>query len=406
MASPVADSYNCAVGESIAGGRFAYWIDKRVVFQGDSLTSADGGGSAWGLAIARSPVSPCFNSAEWGSTIDVCVTRYTSEVEALAPDLVLTRIGTNNCSSGLQVDDPTFIALYQDVIDWHVSTNTKGILHAVPPETGTPGPALRSVNDWIAGQCSAHPTLLRFADDSLEMADGSYNLDTSYAPDGTHMNGKGKRAQGESMAVLFRSFFGQANVLILDPTDTYDQNPASTQYVTNPMLSGSGGTAVLGASGTVPASWYASGNAVCSIVDAEIDDANQNHWWRIDLHDMADGGHVWIIGDMEHPATTMDRVELCYELRFVDFNTTHFDDIQSSIDKSFSQPYNVSYLDMTGMTETLNESIIVRRGLRADTVVSHGANTLRAFISINVATAFTASQGYIDIRCVSAVEKN
>lgn len=383
------------------------FFDKPIVLAGDSLTqTAGGGGGMWGRSLARSPVSVTYNAAAWGSTIQGRWAAWATDVAAKNPALVMVRLGTNNLGPGTPVDDTAFRDNYQPIIDWFVSNGVPGIIHAVPPESGTSGAIIASQNAWLAAQCAAHPGILYFADDSQGMADGSYDLLAGYTVDGTHMNGLGKRVQGVAMAPLLESIFGTANILILDATDTYEQNATSKQYVRNPLLSGSGGSFLYGATGVMPDHWIGSGGAVFSAVAANGGDTNVNPWLRINPTSGSSESMIYAFGDMSHPEITTDRVEAMLEMRFVGFDTTNFSYVSVQIDHSWSAPFDAGRLDMVGMTETLNETLVVRYGLQQITPVEILANSLRVMVEIGSEDVYSTSQGYIDIRCVSAIGRS
>lgn len=417
MAYPVADSYNCASGGVIAAGR-TLWRDKSIVVAGDSLTdwnnSYQGGGYQWGLALARSPVLVSFNAGVAGNQISNLTARWVADVADKNPACVMTRIGTNNLSSGSTTDTTAFSAAYQPIIDWHVENGVKGIIHAVPPEVNTPGSAIAACNAWLAAQCAAHPTLLYFANDSIALGDGGYTANSAYMPDGVHMNGLGRRAQGEGMKLLLQSVFGTAECRLLDPTDNTLTDAASNQHVKNPHMSGTSGTVGSGITGTVPTYWNVSrsgaATAIASIVAADVSDPVQVPWLRVAPQVGASGEAITIASVLQHPAygttpESLTRLDLTADVRFNSLDASKFSMLRSFVQDGAYIPSGSHFLHM-GYAQTFSESVLVRHGLSRDNVfwadVGHAANTLKVVFELPVSAAgFTTSPGSIDIRCVS-----
>lgn len=415
MATPVGDSYTCDSGGAIAAGRYRF-AGKRIVVAGDSLTDHfyGGGGFLWGLALARSPVLVSWNAGVAGDQISSLTGRWSSDVVAKTPSAVLTRIGTNNVEGGSTTDTTAFASAYQPIIDWHVSSGVPGIIHAIPPEVGTPGTAITARNDWLAAQCSAHPDLLRFANDSLALGDAGYNGNSTYMPDGTHMNGYGRRKQGEAMAATLLALFGSAESRLLDATDNTLANPTSNQHVKNPHMAGTSGTFGAGITGTLPTYWTASrsgsATASVSVIAADGGDPLQVPWLRITPQTGASGERIAVASVLEHPAygttlASLTRLDLTAEVRFNNLDASKFSLLSSGVSDGAYVPSDWHLLHM-GYPETLNETVIVRHGLSRDNVfwsdVAHGANSLTVQFLLDVSSAgFSSSPGSIDIRCVS-----
>lgn len=407
--------YACETGGQIHAGRHRF-AGKNIVVAGESLTamSYGGGGFLWGLALARSPVLVSWNAGVPGNTIGALTARWTTDVNNQNPSAVMTRIGTNDVSAGSTTNTTTFASDYQPIIDWHLTNNIPGLIHAIPPEVGTPGTAIVARNNWLSAQCAAHPSLLKFVNDSLALGDGSYTANATYMPDGTHMNGYGRRKQAEAMASTLAALFGNAESRLLDPTDNTLTNPASNQHVKNPHMSGTGGTVGSGFTGTMPTYWTASrsgaATATVAIVAADAGDPVQVPWLRLTPQTGASGERFTIASQLEHPAygttlASLTRLDLTAEVRFNNLDASKFDKLYSGVVDSPYVPSDWHLLDFN-YPQTLNETVIVRHGLSRDNVfwadVAHAANSLYVNFLLDVsAVGFSSSPGSIDIRCVS-----
>lgn len=417
MISPVGDSYACASNEHIRAGR-SDWLNAYIITSGDSLVDEtwDDSGLHWARALARSPVIVDRNAGKAGDTIEGLTARWAADVAAYSPKLVETRIGTNNVDGGATADIGTFPTKYQPIIDWHVTNNVRGILHAIPPEVGTPGDAIMARNGWIAAQCAAHPGLLYFADDSWGLAsDAGYTADATKFLDGTHMNGWGNWLQANAMKPLIKAIFGSNEIRLLDPTDTTIINSGSNQHVNNPHNYGTGGTVGAGISGTLPDSWSVERTgtltADVSIVSADVSDPVQVPWIRMTPTSGAVNASLILAAGMTHPAyagteAALTRLDGVAEIRFVGFDPAKFTSLRTFTQTSFSWSGGWHTLIMA-FPVVLNEVIVIRHGWRRngtgwwnqpEPVTS---NTLKLHFLLNVGTAFSSSQGSIDIRCAS-----
>lgn len=405
--------YSCESGGAIAAGHLL-WRDQPIVTAGDSLTEY-GSGCLWGLALARSPVRICYNAGVAGNMIDDLWARWATDVAARNPKAVLTRVGTNNVDGASTLDTTAFAASYQPIIDWHVTTNTHGGIHAIPPEVGTPGAAILARNDWLAAQCAAHSSLLKFADDSRALGDAGYNGDYAYMPDGTHMNGWARREQGEDDKPVFQAMFGTADVRLLDANDNHVTNPASTQYVKNPHMAGTTGGKT-NCTGTVATDY----SVICSagssnqadIIAADVGDPVQVPWQRITPQSGAVNDRIMLQTYLSHPAFTssiadMRSLDAIAEVRFVGFDASKFKWLLgyvTSSENGGTQPSGMLALHME-FPKTLNEAIIFRQSLDRDrpynTLYGHSANTFHLDLMLDVAVAFASSPGSIDFRCIS-----
>lgn len=399
------ESFAIASGEVLSGGRFRF-SNEKIVVAGDSLTDANwmnGGAFQWGLALARSPMMVCYNAGVAGENIDQLVDRWDTTVANHGAAAILTRIGTNNLSpSSLPGASIALHAKYQPIIDWHVANKVPGVIHAIPPEQDVPAAELIEVNSWLSAQCAAHPGLLYFANDSVDLGDAGYNYIADYFVDTTHMNGYGKRKQGERMAPVLRSLFGTRDIRISDGTDTYAQNPASNQLVTNPLMAGAG---------SIPTGWtatsYGAGTLSTQIIPADLSDPVQVPWARITPLTASAGSILRFRSLLDHPAYSTDptfkRMDMVAEIRFVGLDASVFTMLEMGVEwvANGAVPSRALNLQM-GFPEVLNDVVIARHGLEVVPPTNYAANSLQAFIRLTAAAGgYAVSPGSIDVRCVS-----
>lgn len=390
-------------------------VTGRGVLAGDSLTalSYGGGGYGWGLALARAPWPVIYNAGVASDTLALLTARWSTDVLAYDPDWVMLRIGTNNPSTA----DPSFQSQYQFLLDSLIANNIFGFVHAIPPRTGV-GAKFRGLCDWLSAQCAAQPGKLLFLDDSIDLGDGSYEPINAYYAETSdpriHMNGTGKRAQGVRMSPLLAEAFAANDPRILDATDTYEQNPASNQWVRNPLMSGTGGSKTQ-TTGTVPNNWgvtgYGSGMTnAASVVAADGGDAVQVPWLRVEPQTCANTSHqTWITTTLLHPAIaadllTIERLDVVVEMRFVGLDASYVNGISMYCSQGSSRPSQGELLNFPA-SGSLSETLVVRCALPRDqegeAVVSYAANSIALRIEIGYRATFAASIGAIDIRCAS-----
>lgn len=396
MATPLGDSYACPPGSYIAAGRYA-GKSGRIVIAGDSLTDWVPG-SSWGLPLAGSPCSLIYNAGVASNTLDDLWARWDADVLAQSPDIVMLRIGTNS----LALDATTFRSKYLRFLDSLRSNGIYGVILSIPPK-GTSGATIVSHNAWLESQCALYPQQLRYIADSESLGDESYNYIAAYYSDDTHMNGKGMHAQGVAMAPVLSSVLTRRSPLISDGSDTYAQNVASKQYISNPLMAGTGATPT-GWSHSVSGSGT---SATPSIVAADVGDSNATPWFRTTISSTGGNDHsVNLYTMLSHPAlaadTTVVRLDMVAQVRITALNGAaikHF--YMECIDGS-NRVAPTSTIVMPA-DETLTHTLTMRSGLpRSENgIVSHAANSIR-FNFVAVARAAHAGPvGSIDIRCVS-----
>lgn len=409
MASPSGDSYQCASGGVIAGGRPA-GKSGRIVVAGDSLTDMAGSfaGYRWGLPLIGSPLLISYNAGVFSNTIEDLINRWATTVLAYNPDIVMIRIGTNSGN----VPTATWQAQYDWLISSLLENGIFGVFHAVPPRAGTLVP--RAMSDYLSTACAAHLGHLVFIDDSVDLGYSDYSYNPAYyIVDGVHMSDLGEYSQGKRMATVLRNVFQKIDPRIKVGTDTYEQSTSSNQYLRNPLFTGTGGT-LSGVTGVAPTHWTiarsGAGTAVTSsIVAADPGDSVQIPWLRLTPTAVGGADHeISVYSDTIHPAFLADmsdvkRFDLVTECRLAACNGAVWKNIeqQGTAGSAYVAPANGFGMVGCGI---LNETITLRTSLARDfkqEPVAIAANSLRYLLRFTFQGASAGGIGSIDLRCAS-----
>lgn len=380
---------------------------------GDSITSNayQSAPYRWSLPLARSPVRLAANVGISGVTLDDFWTTYwASQVLAASPPIVMLRLGTNS----LALSYATFMSQYQRFTDSLVANGIKGILCAVPPRTGYSSSIL-AINAGIAALAAANPSMLRFTDDCLDLADGAYVQDATCFGDGVHPNQRGQYRAGVRQAADLVNIFAANDPRITSASDTYYLTPASDQWVKNPFNSGTGGTKGSGITGTVPDFWSVSNTgagttAVASIVAADAGDANSTPWLRMDITGLGGADHILTVSTtLGHPAlaadlATVKRLDMICEVRFNALDTTNLNRLTMYCLQGSARPgpeLNMGLKNNGTITKTALLRSSYARDEDAAAVVSHAANSISFRFELLIAAAQASAVGSIDFRLAS-----
>lgn len=380
---------------------------------GDSITSNayQSAPYRWSLPLARSPVRLAANVGISGVTLDDFWTTYwASQVLAASPPIVMLRLGTNS----LALSYATFMSQYQRFTDSLVANGIKGILCAVPPRTGYSSSIL-AINAGIAALAAANPSMLRFTDDCLDLADGAYVQDATCFGDGVHPNQRGQYRAGVRQAADLVNIFAANDPRITSASDTYYLTPASDQWVKNPFNSGTGGTKGSGITGTVPDFWSVSNTgagttAVASIVAADGGDANSTPWLRMDITGLGGADHILTVSTtLGHPALdadllTVKRLDMICECRFNLTDTTNLNRFTMYTLQGSSRPgaeFTMGIKNNGAISKTALLRSSYARDEDAAAVVAHAANSISFRFELTISAAQAASIGHIDFRLAS-----
>lgn len=380
---------------------------------GDSITSNayQSAPYRWSLPLARSPVRLATNVGISGVTLDAFWTDYwASQVLAASPSIVMLRLGTNS----LALSYATFMTQYQRFTDSLIANNIKGILCAVPPRTGYSSSIL-AINAGIAALAAANPSMLRFTDDCLDLADINYVQDATCFHDGVHPNQRGQYRAGVRQAADLVNIFAANDPRITSASDTYYLTPTSDQWVKNPFNSGTGGSKGSGITGTVPDFWSVSNTgagttAVASIVAADGGDPNQTPWLRMDITGLGGAGHILTVSTtLGHPALdadllTVKRLDMICECRFDLTDTTNLNRFVMYGLQGSARPgpeLRMGIKDNGAISKTALLRSSYARNEDGAAVVSHAANSISFRFELDILAAQAVSVGHIDFRLAS-----
>lgn len=330
------------------------------------------------------------------NTLQDLIDRWDADVIAKNPQMVMLRIGTNSIS------DSAFNAKYGVLIDSLLAHDIFGFIHCLPPK-GSNGAAIVVHNAWLAAQCAAHPTMLKYVDDSVDLGDGSYNFVQAYFSDDTHMSGKGMHAQGLRMAPLLAEVMTLNSPLIVDGTDTYAQNAGSNQWISNPLMAGAG-TPTGWSLGTSGSGTVATG----SIVAADAGDTNQSPWFRAAIASTGGAEHeVNFTTALVHPAlaadATVKRLDVLAQVRLNGLSGAAINNIYMECRAGGNRVAPPTYISMPA-DETLTHTLVLRTSIaRGDKypVEAHAENSIQFTLSTVARAALASGVGSVDIRRVS-----
>lgn len=326
-----------------------------------------------------------------------------SGAQAAGAEFVIFRGGTNGAGGG------DFLTKYAQIVDAFINAGLFVFCSQIPPTTSG-GSSKITLNDGIEAICAARPLWTRYVEDSNNLGDGSYNALASMFVDGIHHSPLGAYTSGQDQAPIFGEHF-ITEQRILDGTDTYEQNPASNQWVRNPLMTGTSGT-VGGGTGTAPNNWTVTVNGggttlTSAIVAADAEDTVQVPWLRVRLMSAGGNTHTWqIIPALQHPAIAADYtavrlVDCVIEVRLVDLDTTNIKGITmgANLSGTYIQPTAYMQLDDCG---TVNQTLVMRNAYYRLSPTAYSANQLRMQLWIEASAFFASPAGYVDVRCASA----
>lgn len=408
-------------GGAIYGGRFAPSSDWSgdVGVAGDSLTDTqyDSGGYRLGFPLTMFPPRVTFNAGWQAQTIEDLANRFQAVINAF-PNIAVwvIRIGTNGPGSN------TYQYQFERLFVMLKASGKKAIFHAIPPRATTTGvdSAFIAENAWVKARCESDSGSFQYIEDSQDMGDSHYVVLSGYTIDGTHMNGKGVRAQALRMAPRFLAILPHTDPRITDGADKYPSNGTSTQYVQNPLMAGTAGTKQGSVTGTVPSNWdissYGGGTSCAvSIVAADVGDANQTPWMRYSSIVSGGASHALLaVPQLQHPAIAADgtivRFDVIAEVRFNSIDATPFDGIGLFPNVAGAAAGPGGRINMNGLSTTINDQMVFRTSLprtqqdnsgNSRPLAAYAANSLGLTIGVNFNAAQATIAGSIDIRCVS-----
>jgi len=414
MTSPVADSYRCASGGVIAGGRFN--ANSYAALIGDSLTAAGYGLTPFytGNGANGGKLKLLANCGVSGETVADILSRVNNLYTAGSPGFAgiaasvgessigyaVSRVGTNDIRGGGAFPTTAATSLCNALATYA----KRVIILSVPPVSNVAGNTSSiAANSWLAAFAAANPGRFMFVNDSLGLRNPDGSQIASYFVDDVHLNHKGVAVCGAALAsALAAELAGKPSPLITDPTDIY---PAHPQWVINPFMAGSGGSVGGSVTGVVANNTGVTGynmTAVCSKVAADIGDANQTPWQRVAISAATSGQHLNTgIALQGRAMSSIDpaQFDVSAEIRLNAVNTTQISNVSTYIQANTTEFISPQVSIDFEPSASLSKTYVLR-----NTTKRTGGTTptsLNFLIIYTIASTFTGGIGSIDFRRVS-----
>lgn len=368
---------------------------------GDSLTSfayqADG--ARLGLPLTRKQPRMLYNFGVPNDTLQDMLNRQATAIAyatAHGIEFVMLRAGTNGPGGG------TVASKYAQLVDGFIAAGLFVFCHQVPPKAGADlSPYNTDIQAIVAARSVADCAWIQDCD---TMATTGYQPVTGSTVDGIHMSPVGAYLIGAAQAPLLAPFFSG------DPR-VVDSGGAAAQWVTNPLMSGTGGTKS-GVTGTVPNNWAVSAigggtTCACSIVAADVGDPVQVPWLRLSIAAMGAGSSIEVRGDMVHPSILADyadqrTVDCVGEVRLNALDTTNMTGIQIGPDLARTYIQAAPRAQLLG-NGVLSHTMVMRSAYERSGPNAYSANALKWMLNILATNAYSGASGSIDLRCASAI---
>jgi len=240
-----------------------------ITFSGDSFTDENGGGGAsfnriFGIMTVVGPYLHClpgYNQGVGGDTINDLQARNATTIANIA-DVMSMQVATNGISQNIPA--ATWIQAYKEEVNSYFDNGAKKVVAHFPPMKSD-----SATTPWDESQKSLYAAYLAEFEKLSDGYDGNLIVDTYSrtvidpdldTTDGTHLNQTGAikygKAQGEFIMLAVESLRPYANLV-------------SDNLLTNPGLSGTGGSTGGICTGAVADDWTVGSNgsgvtAVCS----------------------------------------------------------------------------------------------------------------------------------------------
>jgi lysophospholipase L1-like esterase len=380
---------------------------------GDSLTDPGFGITSyyWLNGVVGGYLKLIANAGFSGDTVSAMLSRVDNAYTAGLPGLaglgslgwVIVRAGTNDARAGTAIAG-ALTTNYNSFMAKLAGYAEKVIVLSVPPLSDAGQNLLaQDYNTFLAANYNSGQ--FSFVDDCVNLRDGSNNQISGFFSDGIHFNESGTYKSGvDGGAAAALIITGYSSPLSTSAADIY---PAQPQWFKNPTIVGTAGTKGSGITGTVATNIDVSPNganvaATCSIVSADVGDANTTPWQRVAITQGANGSSLVISSVSAGRAiTTIDPtvIDLIVQIRFNAFDTTNSTYVQVSM-QGDSTGENLSFARLKTLgAGTITKTATLRHAIPRVSGANHtGAH---AYIQIPFTASFgpAASIGTIDFRC-------
>ena len=409
------ESYSCASGGVIAAGLTR--INNLAALMGDSLTADSYGLTTYNVINAANggKMKLMANSAVAGEGIASMLSRINNSYLNASPGFaglpllgrIFIRAGTNDARSNVAIG--SISSTYTSLLQACAGYARKVIILAVPPLANTTNnAAATSYNAWLAAYAAANPNQFQFIDDCVNVRNGDGSIKSAYFDvDGVHFLHVGTGMIGAVAAsALATQLNSYASPLSKDPADIYPEQP---QWYANPTNVGTGGTKTAAFTGTVVNSLevgpYGSGMVgVCSVVAADVGDANQAPWQRVALTSGIAGSGLQLRSPLVGRAinsTDPAQLEVLVECRLTSIDRTKISllstEIQANTGEYLSPP---TLIDLTDSGSDSGIYVLRTNRNRNGATVPTSVNFYFKAIC-RAAFGPSANIGSIDVRCIT-----
>lgn len=395
-------------------------VSRIAAFMGDSLTSQNFGATPyyWTNGLLGAPLDVVLNGGTDGLSLlglynqmDNLVTDTYPGLEGLSNlGWLFLRGGTNNVRYGTAPIDAGIRAIYDDITARALTYAERVVWFAVPPIGGVNIARVADVdgyNAYLQTKAAANPTRVFFVDDCTTVKDGSGNIIAScFDGDELHMSAEGTYRMGKVGSVALAALLAGQNYpsrIVTDPADVY---PAQPQWHPNPTNVGTGGTASSPFTGTVPNGITVGANGAgvagtCSIVAADVGDANTVPWLRITPTQTQNNSNISITSagaGRAFSAGDPAEFDQIVQLRFNGFDASKWRRLRCWMQASTGGKVTTDAVLKLGGTPC-NDTVTLRQKFKR--LVPSAAGSTTHVIYIEGASSFSGAMGSIDIRCHS-----
>jgi len=261
----------------------------RVVYLGDSCTIAQGNDQVstfWGLSfpsyatyLSKGRLLRVANAGVAGNTAADMLARFSADVAAYSPSLVVIMAGTNDWNDFAPTPLGTYQANIRDLVAACRTIRAAPVLCTVPPNIISSARRGRTIigNTWLRTYCQDEGIpLIDFYTLLVDPATGGYLA--AYALDGTHPNNPGYVAMGSFLNAALLSWLPPVDPLL--PMENADPNNLLTNGLN--LTTTGAGTTLMPTGWSVQTSVHPAGVTGSLVTgDATI----KGNWWRV----VADG---------------------------------------------------------------------------------------------------------------------
>lgn len=380
---------------------------------GDSITANLGMTSFhWGNALRGAPFNFVLNAGVHSETIGGALARINNSYTASPPGLaglrlgcVQLREGTNNVAAGNSLASQ--MSNMDALVSAMLSYAPFLILLSIPPYgDGSAASLVNDYNGYWSSIAAANPARIVYVDDSYPLDAGGGAIRSDCSDDFVHPNQRGTFLQGQAWAADagLTSFIVNTRLptatLLSSGADVY---PAQPQWISNPLMSGTGGTLGTGFTGQLADGWTIARSAglvtgVCSkVVDG------RGEWQRIVPTGAGGSGADLTIPLTGRAITATDPAycEILLELRFNSLDTFAAYDFTADVfDSDGTQLCPPSSLLCFNIGSALTKSsVVLRSSIPRDNAASHTGATFR--LHFRSEGNSLGSPGSVDVRVPS-----